>query len=149
MSVAREGVPARGIGDHPLRPHRFTIGELHPHRLAVLNQHIRDPRPVADFAAMPLQALHQLFRNHTNTTFRIVDATGVAIGKHHPGVDHRCTVRRHHRPAETFDVDELQQLFILDVLPGHRTNIEWQPPRQPETGQRRFEEDLRQVGRIL
>ena len=133
--LPRKGVPAGGIGDHPLGPDGLAIGQLHTNRLTVLEQHLGDPRLVANGAAMAFKTMNQLFSDHSNTTTGVVDATGMAIGKHHAGIDHRGAIGWHHRPAEAFDVDELQQLLILDVLAGDRTDIEGQPAGQPQTGQ--------------
>ena len=98
---------------------------------------------------MAFKTVNQLFSDHTHTTTGVVDATGMAIGKHHAGIDHRGAIGWHHRPAEAFDVDELQQLLILDVLAGDRTDIEGQPAGQPQTGQWCLEEHLGEVCRIL
>ena len=73
----------------------------------------------------------------------------MAIGEHHPRVDHRCEVGRHHAPAETLHVDELEQGRILDVGAGHIAHIHRQPAGQAQAGQWRFEEHLGQVGGIL
>ena len=98
---------------------------------------------------MALQTLHQLLGDHADAALGIVDSTGMAIGEHHAGIDHRGAIRRHHRPAEAFDVDELQQLFVLDVVACHRPDVEGQPAGQAETGQRSLEEDLGEVSRVL
>ena len=127
----------------------LATSQLHPHRLAILDQHLGDAGPVADRAAMALQAGHQLFGDHAHTPLGVVDAAGMAIGEHHPRVDHRCEVGRHHAPAETLHVDELEQGRILDVGAGHIAHIHRQPAGQAQAGQWRFEEHLGQVGGIL
>ena len=105
----------------------FATGELNANGLVAVHEHARDAGLVANLAAVALEAAHQFPRNRANAAFGVVDAAGMAIGKHHAGIDHRGEIRWHHRPAEALHVNELEQLGIVDVLAGHIANVERQP----------------------
>ena len=149
VALSREGVPARGIGNHPTGADGRSVGERDADCTSLLHHDFGDAGLVADGTSMALHPTHQFFSDDTHATFRIVDPTGMAVGEDHSRVDHRCAVRGHHRPAETLDVDELEQLFILDVLPRHRADVEGQPPGQPKACQWCLEKHLGQIGGIL
>ena len=98
---------------------------------------------------MALQAADQLAGNGAHASFGVVDPTGMAIREDHARIDHRGQISWHHRPAEAFHVDELQQLWVMDVLARHIADVERQPAGQAEAGQWCAEEDLGQIRRIL
>ena len=98
---------------------------------------------------MGFQTGHKFFSNHANAPLGVVDAPGVAIGEHHPRIDHRCAVRWHHRPAEALHVNQAQQVLITDVFPGDITDVERQPTGQAKASQGRLEKDFCQIGGIL
>ena len=148
-ALSSEGVPAGGIGDHPFGMDLLAVGQLHAYRLAALKQHLGDPGLVANGAAMALQAAHQFLGNHPHPSLGVVDTAGMAIGEHHPRVDHRGEIRGHHRPAEALHVDELQQGWIADVGSGHIAHVHRQPAGQAQASQGGPEKHLGQVGRIL
>ena len=98
---------------------------------------------------MALQATHQFLGNHPHPSLGVVDAAGMAIGEHHPCVDHGGEIRWHHRPAEALHVDELEQGRIADVGSGHIAHVHGKPAGQAQAGQGGPEKHLGQVGRIL
>ena len=108
----------------------LAVGQLHAYRLAALKQHLGDPGLVANGAAMALQATHQFLGNHPHPSLGVVDAAGMAIGEHHPCVDHGGEIRWHHRPAEALHVDELEQGRIADVGSGHIAHVHGKPAGQ-------------------
>jgi hypothetical protein len=73
---------------------------------------------------MGLQPRDEFFGDHPNASSGVVDATGMAIGEHHAGIDHGGSVGGHHAPAEALHVDQLQQPGIPDVAPCHITHVD-------------------------
>ena len=120
-----KGVPAGGVAHHAAGPQLFTTGQLHPHRSVVLQQDLGHTRLVANCAAMALQSRYQLFCDHTNAPFGVIDAAGMTIGEHHARIDHWGEIGGHHAPAETLHVNELEQGRIAEVLPRHVAHVHW------------------------
>ena len=127
IDQAAEGVPAGGVGNHAAGADLFAIGQLHTHRLALLKQHLGNAGAAAEFTAVALEASHQFFGDHPHPPLGVIDAPGMAIGKHHARIDHGRAIGGHHRPAVALDVDEFKQDWILDVLAGHAAHVHRQP----------------------
>ena len=61
----------------------------------------------------------QVLGNKADTPDGVVDASKVPVAEHHAGIYHGRQVGVDGAPDVALQVDELEQLRVLDVLPGH------------------------------
>ena len=110
---------------------RVTVGRAKRQSAAI--SHICLVHHVASGLSQPLR--HGL-RDFPHAAQGVVDAPVVPVAEHHARVDQGRLIGQHRAPAVALHVDEVQQLGVLDVFPGHVSRVGGQKAGQGEAGHR-------------
>mmetsp|Transcript_28796 Transcript_28796/g.73401 ORF Transcript_28796/g.73401 Transcript_28796/m.73401 type:complete len:396 (+) Transcript_28796:770-1957(+) len=123
-----ERVPARGVGDDGLAAVQPPVRQAHARRAhgvaLALRHNLLDVGLVHHVGAALRDALHKRLGDAAHTPQWIVDATIVAVAKHHARVDHGREVGVDGGPDVALQVDKLEQGGVAEVAARHVTRVD-------------------------